>query len=77
MPSSEEEEQELQKDYRDYLKFIESKHQILLEQKNSRLNSHSQVGKSKNINSNTDFSGAGIHISVTKHVPYAVRKGFN
>jgi hypothetical protein len=33
------------------------------------------VGKSKNINSNTDFTTAGIFTQNTKHVPYAVRKG--
>ena len=33
------------------------------------------IGRSKNINSNTDFSGAGVHTANTKHVPYAVRKG--
>jgi hypothetical protein len=33
------------------------------------------VGKSKNINSNTDFTGAGVHTANTKHVPFAVRKG--
>ena len=33
------------------------------------------IGKSKNINSNTDFTVAGVHTMNTKHVPYAVRKG--
>ena len=33
------------------------------------------VGKSKNINSNVDFTGAGVVNMSTKHVPYAVRKG--
>ena len=33
------------------------------------------IGKSKNINSNTDFTIAGVHTMNTKHVPYAVRKG--
>ena len=33
------------------------------------------VGKSKNINSNTDFTNAGAANMMTKHVPYAVRKG--
>ena len=28
------------------------------------------VGKSKNINSNTDFSSAGMPTSMTKHVPH-------
>ena len=35
----------------------------------------SNVGKSNHLNSNTDFSGAGVHSANTKHVPYAVRKG--
>lgn len=33
------------------------------------------VGKSKTINSNTDFTGAGVATQSTKHVPYAIRKG--
>jgi len=33
------------------------------------------IGKSKNINSNTDFTVAGGATGNTKHVPYAVRKG--
>jgi len=33
------------------------------------------IGRSKNINSNTDFTVAGVHTANTKHVPYAVRKG--
>lgn len=33
------------------------------------------IGKSKNINSNTDFSMAGAGVTSTKHVPYAVRRG--
>lgn len=33
------------------------------------------IGKSKNINSNTDFTNAGSLNANTKHVPFAVRKG--
>jgi hypothetical protein len=35
----------------------------------------SNIGKTKHLNSNTDFSTAGIHTANTKHVPFAVRKG--
>lgn len=34
------------------------------------------IGKSKNINSNTDFFNAGSHTANTKHVPRAVRRGY-
>jgi hypothetical protein len=40
-----------------------------------KANKAEAVGKSKNINSNTDFTGAGVHTANTKHVPFAVRKG--
>ena len=39
------------------------------------LNGANAMIRSKNINTNTDFTSAGIHSANTKHVPYAVRKG--
>ena len=32
------------------------------------------IGKSKHLNSNTDFTVAGVHTQNTKHVPYSVRR---
>jgi len=42
---------------------------------NYEANAQAAVGRSKNINSNTDFTVAGGANAMTKHVPYADRKG--
>jgi len=64
--------------FKDYMLFQETKNRMERENEDLAAKSGvpaSNVGRSNHLNSNTDFSGAGVHSTVTKHVPYAVRKG--
>ena len=66
----------IEKDYDNFMKYQQHRHRTSnADINNIQENRAEGVGKSKNINSNTDFTNAGMANMMTKHVPYAVRKG--
>lgn len=65
----------IEKDYENFMKFQQTRHNHQASVHNYEDNAAHAVGKSKNLNSNTDFTVAGGANAMTKHVPYAVRKG--
>ena len=65
-------EEDLFEDYQDYMKSVAADNKDL--NTNTATNG-SNIGKTRHLNSNTDFTMAGVHSGMTKHVPFAVRKG--
>ena len=65
-------EEDLFEDYKDYLASAAK-----MDENNDLYGNMpaSNVGRTKHLNSNTDFTTAGAGTTNTKHVPYAVRKG--
>jgi len=63
----------IEKDYENFMKF--QMHRQNADIRDVEANAAAAVGRSKNINSNTDFTKAGGANANTKHVPYADRKG--
>ena len=57
----------MDKDFADYIEFVEDQ-RALADEVPEPL--PTGIGRSKNINSNTDFTGAGIHTANTKHIPF-------
>jgi len=66
-------EEDLFEDYQDYMKSVAQENQDL-NVKTGAANA-TNIGKTRHLNSNTDFTMAGVHSGNTKHVPFAVRKG--
>ena len=64
-------EDQLFEDYQDYMKSVAAENPDL----GMSANTAGNIGKTRHLNSNTDFSMAGVHSGNTKHVPFAVRKG--